>query len=63
MHTRARPRSHTVGFASQVIALYEAGLGRSAALLVGAAAFGVVFTTVITVMDGFRACTPRPGDR
>ena len=36
-----------------MIALYEAGLGRSAALLVGVAAFGVVFTTVITVMDGF----------
>ena len=54
MHTQGTaPAPTPVGFAGQVIALYEAGLGRSAALLVAVAAFGVVFTTVITVMDGF----------
>lgn len=54
MHTAGTaPDPSPVGFASQVIALYEAGLGRGAALLVGVAAFGVMFTTVITVLDGF----------
>lgn len=54
MHTAGTaPDPSPVGFASQVIALYEAGLGRGAALVVGVAAFGVMFTTVITVLDGF----------
>ena len=47
------PDPSPVGFAGQVIALYEASLGRGAALLVGCAAFGVMFTTVITILDGF----------
>jgi Mn2+/Fe2+ NRAMP family transporter len=41
------------GFASQVIALYTATLGEWSRYLIGSAAFAVMFSTTLTVLDGF----------
>jgi Mn2+/Fe2+ NRAMP family transporter len=41
------------GFASQVIALYTATLGDWSRYLIGSAAFAVMFSTTLTVLDGF----------
>lgn len=42
-----------IGFASQVIALYTETLGGWARPLIGAAALAVMFSTTLTVVDGF----------
>lgn len=41
------------GFASQVIALYTATLGEWSRYLIGSSAFAVMFSTTLTVLDGF----------
>ncbi|MEZ4454787.1 MAG: divalent metal cation transporter [Nannocystaceae bacterium] len=41
------------GFASQVIALYTENLGAWTRPIIATAAFGVMFSTVLTVVDGF----------
>jgi len=46
------PADGAVPFASQVIALYTSSLGEWSGILVGVSAFGVMFTTLITILDG-----------
>lgn len=41
------------GFAAQVIALYTATLGEWSRYLIGSCAFAVMFSTTLTVLDGF----------
>ena len=54
MHTsNIEPARSAVAFASQVINLYTSSLGTWAGALVGVSAFGVMFTTLVTVLDGF----------
>jgi hypothetical protein len=54
MHSEAiAPEPSAVGFAEQVIGLYAASLGDGAAALVAVAALGVMFTTLLTIIDGF----------
>ena len=54
MHSEAiAPEPSAVGFAKQVIGLYAASLGDGAAALVAVAALGVMFTTLLTIIDGF----------
>lgn len=50
------------GFASQVIALYTENLGAWSRPIIGVAAFGVMFSTVLTVVDGFPRAIQRLGD-
>lgn len=50
------------GFASQVIALYTDNLGAWSRPIIGVAAFGVMFSTVLTVVDGFPRAIQRLGD-
>ena len=54
MHTsNVQPAGSAVAFASQVIGLYTSSLGAWAGVIVGISAFGVMFTTLVTVVDGF----------
>ena len=54
MHTsNVQPAGSAVAFASQVISLYTSSLGAWAGVIVGVSAFGVMFTTLVTVLDGF----------
>ncbi len=54
MHSAAVvPEPSAVGFAKQIVGLYAATLGDGAAYLVGIAAFGVMATTLLTIVDGF----------
>jgi Mn2+/Fe2+ NRAMP family transporter len=54
MHTnQIAPESSSVAFAGQIISLYTESLGSWAGTVVGISAFGVMFTTLITIMDGF----------
>lgn len=54
MHTsNVEPAGSAVAFASQVISLYTSSLGAWAGVIVGVSAFGVMFTTLVTVLDGF----------
>ena len=54
MHTsNVQPAASAVAFASQVIGLYTSSLGAWAGVIVGVSAFGVMFTTLVTVLDGF----------
>ena len=54
MHTSSvEPAQSAVAFASQVISLYTSSLGTWAGVIVGVSAFGVMFTTLVTVLDGF----------
>ncbi len=46
------PETRAAGFANQVIALYTATLGGWAGTVVGVSALLVMFTTLITVLDG-----------
>ncbi len=48
-----RPAQSAGGFAGQVIALYTATLGEWARYLIGGCAFAVMFSTTLTVADGF----------
>ncbi|MEL7027929.1 MAG: Nramp family divalent metal transporter [Pseudomonadota bacterium] len=43
----------SVGFAAQIIDLYESALGPNVAMLVGAAAMAVVFSTTLTAIDAW----------
>ena len=53
MHTsNVQPAGSAVAFASQVISLYTSSLGAWAGVIVGVSAFGVMFTTLVTVLDG-----------
>ncbi len=53
MHTsNVQPAGSAVAFASQVIGLYTSSLGAWAGAIVGVSAFGVMFTTLVTVIDG-----------
>ena len=45
--------SNPAGFATQLIGLYENVLGSWSGLLVGVAAFAVMFSTMLTILDGF----------
>lgn len=49
----ARFEATPAAFAAQVIALYERSLGAWSGLLVGLAAMAVMFSTLITILDGF----------
>ena len=54
MHTsNVQPAGSAVSFAGQVISLYTSSLGAWAGAIVGVSAFGVMFTTLVTVIDGF----------
>lgn len=54
MHTsNVQPAGSAVAFASQVIGLYTSSLGAWAGVIIGVSAFGVMFTTLVTVLDGF----------
>lgn len=54
MHaSNVQPAGSAVAFASQVIGLYTSSLGAWAGVIVGVSAFGVMFTTLVTVLDGF----------
>ena len=54
MHTsNIEPAGSAVAFASQVINLYTSSLGAWAGVIVGVSAFGVMFTTLVTILDGF----------
>lgn len=54
MHGSGRTFSPAAGaFAGQVIELYSSALGSWAAPIVGVAAFAVMFSTTLTVLDGF----------
>jgi Mn2+/Fe2+ NRAMP family transporter len=54
MHGRGVPLSDApAGFAAQVIALYTETLGAWIGPVVGTAAFAVMFSTTLTVLDGF----------
>lgn len=46
------PANGAVPFAAQVIELYTTNLGAWSGTIVGIAAFGVMFTTLITILDG-----------
>ena len=46
------------GFAAQVIGLYEKALGKWSALVVGFAALAVMFSTYLTILDGFPRALP-----
>lgn len=46
------PETQAAGFANQVIRLYTANLGDWAGVVVGISALFVMFTTLLTVMDG-----------
>lgn len=46
------PADSAPAFAKQVISLYTSGLGEWSGIIVGIAAFGVMFSTLITVLDG-----------
>ena len=46
------PESSAAGFAAQVVALYTTNLGNWAGTMVGVSAFFVMFTTLLTVLDG-----------
>jgi len=53
MHSnQITPESSAVAFAAQVISLYTDSLGGWAGTIVGVSAFGVMFTTLITILDG-----------
>ena len=53
MHSNGvMPETQAAGFASQVIQLYTANLGEWAGVVVGISALFVMFTTLLTVMDG-----------
>ncbi len=53
-----QPANSAAGFAAQVIALYTETLGAWAGPILGVAAFGVMVSTTLTVVDGFpRALT------
>lgn len=53
MHTNGvAPVAQAAGFASQVISLYTTNLGEWAGTVVGISALFVMFTTLITVLDG-----------
>lgn len=53
LHSEAiPPASGAVPFAAQVIELYTTNLGNWSGAIVGVAAFGVMFTTLITILDG-----------
>jgi Mn2+/Fe2+ NRAMP family transporter len=47
------PAATATGFAEQIITLYAAMLGQWARPLIAVAAFAVMFSTTLTVMDGF----------
>ncbi len=54
MHKSGVPfASSAGGFAAQVISLYATALGEWARPLIGLAAFAVMFSTTLTVVDGF----------
>ncbi|MFK8018161.1 MAG: NRAMP family divalent metal transporter [Pseudomonadales bacterium] len=54
MHTSGEaPAANSAEFAGQVIALYTTNLGDWAGTVVGVAAVFVMFTTLITILDGF----------
>ena len=54
MHAvEVKPAGSAVAFASQVIGLYTSSLETWAGAIVGTSAFGVMFTTLVTVLDGF----------
>ncbi len=59
MHNSGRTFSESAGkFASEVVGLYTETLGSSAGLVVGVCALAVMFSTTLTVVDGFpRALT------
>ena len=49
----ARFEGNPAGFADQVIGLYEEALGKWSAFVVGIAALAVMFSTYLTILDGF----------
>ncbi|MEM9877151.1 MAG: divalent metal cation transporter [Myxococcota bacterium] len=51
--TGARPADSAAGFAAQILALYTTTLGDWVAPVVGTAALAVMFSTTLTVLDGF----------
>lgn len=48
-----QPANSAAGFAAQIIALYTETLGAWAGPILGVAAFGVMVSTTLTVVDGF----------
>lgn len=54
MHTAGiEPASGAASFAKQVIGLYTSNLGNWSGVVVGISAISVMFTTLLTILDGF----------